>query len=106
MKIDEHKKTYYALLGVTARASQEEIRAAFRKKAREFHPDVCNRFDAEEMFKLLNKAYSTLKDQKKRQEYNETLMAEMFQKQVVDPSKKHISNFNYPFKKIIDSEEG
>ena len=105
MKIDEHKKTYYALLGVTARASQEEIRAAFRKKAREFHPDVCNRFDAEEMFKLLNRAYSTLKDEKKRQEYNEQLMAEMFQKQVVDPSKRHISEFNNPFKKIINKED-
>lgn len=104
MKINEHKKTYYALLGVTARATQAEIRAAFRKKAREFHPDVCNRFDAEEMFKLLNKAYSTLKDETKRQEYNETLMAEMFQKQVVDPSKKHILRFNYPFKKVSDTD--
>lgn len=105
MKINEHKKTYYALLGVTARASQEEIRAAFRKKAREFHPDVCNRFDAEEMFKLLNKAYSTLKDPQKRQEYNESLMAEMFQKQVVDPSKEHISRFNFPFKRFFDIKE-
>lgn len=93
------------MLGVTARASKEEIKAAYRKRAKEFHPDVCNRFDAEEMFKLLNKAYSTLKDEKKRREYNETLMAEMFQKQVVDPSKKHISKFNYPFKKMLDEEE-
>jgi len=105
VKINEHKKTYYALLGVTAHASQEEIKAAYRKKAREFHPDVCNRFDAEDMFKLLNKAYSTLKDEKKRQEYNEMLMAEMFQKQVVDPSRRHISKFNYPFKRILGDEE-
>ena len=98
MKIDEHKKTYYALLGVTARASQEEIRLAYRRKAREFHPDVCNRFDAEEMFKLLNKAYSTLKDEAKRQAYNESLMAEIFQKQVVDPSKKNIRRFRNPFR--------
>ena len=97
MKINEHKKTYYALLGVTARSSQDEIRLAYRRKAREFHPDVCNRFDAEEMFKLLNKAYSTLKDEKKRQAYNESLMAEMFQKQVVDPSKKHIKRFRHSF---------
>ncbi|MCP4282897.1 MAG: DnaJ domain-containing protein [Gammaproteobacteria bacterium] len=93
MKINEHKKTYYALLGVTARSSQKEIKLAYRRKAREFHPDVCNRFDAEEMFKLLNKAYSVLKNKKKRQEYNETLMAEMFQKQVVDPSRKNIRRF-------------
>ncbi|HXK57159.1 MAG: DnaJ domain-containing protein [Gammaproteobacteria bacterium] len=105
MKLNEHKKTYYALLGVTARSSAEEIRAAFRKKAREFHPDVCNRFDAEEMFKLINKAYATLKDREKRQKYNELLMEEMFQKQVVDPSKKHIKNFYYPFKKIVDDDE-
>jgi len=93
VKINEHKKTYYALLGVTARSSQKEIKLAYRRKAREFHPDVCNRFDAEEMFKLLNKAYSVLKNEKKRQEYNETLMAEMFQKQVVDPSRKNIRRF-------------
>ncbi|MCB1830159.1 MAG: DnaJ domain-containing protein [Chromatiaceae bacterium] len=105
MKINEHKKSYYVLLGVTARASQEEIRAAFRKKAREFHPDVCNRFDAAEMFSLINKAYSTLKDPKKRQEYNETLMADMFQKQVVDPSKEHISHFNFPFRRFFDTKE-
>lgn len=97
MKIDEHKKTYYALLGVTARATQEEIRLAYRRKAREFHPDVCNRFDAEEMFKLLNRAYSTLKDETKRREYNEFLMAEMFQKEVVETSKRHIREFRGSF---------
>ena len=105
MKLNEHKKTYYALLGVTARASQEEIRSAYRKKAREFHPDVCNRFDADEMFKLINKAYTTLKDQKKRQEYNDKLMEDIFQKQVVDPSKKPIKSFYYPFK-VVEDDEG
>ncbi len=93
MNKNEYKKTYYALLGVTARASQEEIRLAFRRKAREFHPDVCNRFDADEMFKLLNRAYSVLKNKKTRQEYNEKLMADMFQEQVVDPSRKNIRGF-------------
>ena len=105
MKLDEYKKTYYALLGVTARASQEEIRSAYRKKAKEFHPDVCNRFDAEEMFKLINKAYATLKDPKKRQKYNEKLMEDMFQKQVVDPSRKHINHYYYPFH-IVEDENG
>ncbi len=93
MNKNEYKKTYYALLGVTARASQEEIRLAFRRKAREFHPDVCNRFDADEMFKLLNRAYSVLKNKKTRQKYNEQLMADMFQEQVVDPSRKNIRQF-------------
>ena len=51
--------------------------------------------DADEMFKLLNKAYSVLKDRKKREAYNHELMAEIFQQQIVDPARQRFSRFGY-----------
>jgi curved DNA-binding protein CbpA len=55
---------YYAILGVSRTAHPDEIKLAFHRKAREYHPDVSNRADADEMFSVLNKAYSVLRDKK------------------------------------------
>ena len=48
---------YYEILGVSKNAGKDEIKAAFRKKARTLHPDVNKAPDAEERFKELGKAY-------------------------------------------------
>ena len=88
-------KDHYAMLGVPRLASDKEIKSAYRKKAKEYHPDTSNRCDAEEMFKLLNKAYTVLKDKKKRQAYNIELMGDFFQESVVDPARKRFSGFGY-----------
>ena len=66
------KKDYYVLLGVARKASATDIRAAFRKLARRYHPDL-NPGDksAEEQFKQLQEAYDVLSDSKKRQMYDQ-----------------------------------
>src|ERR1700756_2251258 len=65
-------KDYYATLGVKKTATQEEIRKAFRKAARKYHPDV-NPGDkkAEEKFKEISEANDVLSDEKKRKIYDQ-----------------------------------
>ena len=66
------KQDYYELLGVARKASAKDIRAAFRKLARKYHPDL-NPGDksSEEKFKQLQEAYDVLSDAKKRQMYDQ-----------------------------------
>ncbi|GAC1566255.1 MAG: hypothetical protein NVS3B14_07250 [Ktedonobacteraceae bacterium] len=61
---------YYALLGVDARASSETIKAAFKKLALQYHPDVYKGADAEERMRLLLLAYQTLSDADERRSYD------------------------------------
>jgi molecular chaperone DnaJ len=64
------KRDYYEILGVPKGASNEEIKAAFRKLARQYHPDVNKEADAEEKFKEINEAYGVLSDPDKRARYD------------------------------------
>jgi len=63
-------KDYYKALGVARDASQEEIKRAYRKLARKFHPDVNKAADAEKHFKEIGEAYEVLKDPEKRVAYD------------------------------------
>lgn len=64
-------KDYYKVLGVDKKASADQIKKAFRAKAREYHPDVKpNDKEAEKKFKEINEAYEVLRDEKKRRDYD------------------------------------
>ncbi len=64
------KRDYYEVLGVPRHASQEEIKRAYRRLARQYHPDVSDAPDAEERFKEINEAYAVLSDPEKRARYD------------------------------------
>ena len=65
------KRDYYEVLGVSKDASDAEIKSAFRKLAKQYHPDVSKEPDAEKKFKEIQEAYEVLGDENKRKQYDQ-----------------------------------
>jgi molecular chaperone DnaJ len=64
------QRDYYEILGVPKNASNEDLKSAFRRLARQYHPDVNKEPDAEERFKEINEAYAVLSDADRRAAYD------------------------------------
>ena len=65
------KRDYYEVLGVNKNATETEIKSAFRKLAKKYHPDVSKEPDAEEKFKEAQEAYAVLSDESRRKQYDQ-----------------------------------
>ena len=66
-----NKRDYYEVLGVDKNATEEEIKSAFRKLAKKYHPDVSKEENAAEKFKEAQEAYAVLSDANKRKQYDQ-----------------------------------
>lgn len=62
--------TFYSVLAINQRATQDEIKAAHRRLAKQWHPDVCQERGAKEQFQAIQKAYEILRDEKSRKKYD------------------------------------
>lgn len=69
--MNSNKRDYYEVLGVSKTASDDEIKRAFRKLAKQYHPDINKEPGAEEKFKEIGEAYAILSDPEKRRQYDQ-----------------------------------
>ena len=82
------KRDFYEVLGISKTANADEIKRAYRKKAKQYHPDICKEPDAEEKFKEVQEAYEVLSDDNKRAAYDRYGHAAFEQGDKIDANQK------------------
>jgi curved DNA-binding protein CbpA len=92
MVLTEELVDFYKILGITKNFTEEELKKSYRKLVLKYHPDVNKTSDGNEMFKLVLKAYTTLKDKKLRKAYD------------FDKFYNKIS-FKYAYKKFVEKKD-
>ena len=105
-------KNYYEILGVSIESSTDEIKTAYRKLARKYHPDINKSPDAIQMFKDITEAYETLSTPQEREKYN-TLKGFFKQEKTTTSAKKaeesytetKTKNENYASSVDLDKEK-
>ncbi len=97
------KPDYWSLLGLQPGSDQTQLKRAFRREARKWHPDLnANDLNAEERFKLVNEAYAVLSDPSKRKVWEESLRS---LENVVDPFSSGFPSFNDYLRFILGDVE-
>lgn len=86
---------FYSILGVSARATQDQIKRAYREKAKQWHPDKNpNDKSAEEKFKAIQNAYETLSDASRRLTYDKVLQDEKLRQEQMKQQRSHSKKDN------------
>ena len=99
-------KDYYKVMGLERNASQDDIKRAYRKLARKYHPDVSKEADAENKFKEVNEAYEVLKDPKNRERYDNLGQHWQQQPQGSHPhAQAHPGSSSYQYSSDVDPSE-
>jgi len=89
-------KDYYAILGVSEKASYKQIKYAYRRLARKYHPDRNNSLFAEEMIKKINTAFEVLSDETRRAQYDKREFDRLFEMR--QPKQEHAHANPKPWK--------
>jgi hypothetical protein len=93
---DANAGTLYGLLNCDEKAAGAEIKSAYRRAARVWHPDICREENAREMFEKIKEAYDVLSNPETRNKYNAGLMFERMAK--MSPKASRFSSFTPPFR--------
>lgn len=93
---DQNAGTLYGLLGIDEKVSALEIKTAYKRAARVWHPDICREENAREMFEKIKEAYDVLSDTTKRNKYNAGLLFERMAK--MTPKASRFASFVPPFR--------